>query len=354
MVWESGTDQTSQPETPAWRTNLILHPSPGFPKEAAPMKTQSQRALLQMTAVLALAVATAVVVALVKMDVVRAVFLSDWRSITLNGVIVLLFTLGIGRLYQGFLHYAREERQVARFVRLKDEGQASEAVFTERHAETIIARRYATIRKLFDRGVPINHSAISAITLAEESLYQSFPRFVNSVLILTGVFGTVTSLIVALVGASDIMQAALPGEGMGMMLRGMNTALTTTATAIVCFFFFNYFYQKLTDAQTYLFSQVERAVLLHMIPEFTFEPEAINHQTKHLIQGLERLVQELQQGVSDIGRAMTDLNAHNEIQLGKWERALAGQEHQQAKFEEILSRLDEMRSVLVEGFRLRR
>ena len=62
---------------------------------------------------------------------------------------------------------------------------------------------------------------------------------------------------------------------------------------IIIYFFFTYFYQKLTDVQTYLFSQVERSVLMYMIPEFAFDPESINHQTEHLIKDVRGLVREL-------------------------------------------------------------
>jgi hypothetical protein len=317
------------------------------------MTTQSRRALVQMTVVLVIAVAVAVIIGVARMEGVKAIFFTDWRTIALNGGIVLLFALGIGRLYQGLMHYAREEEGISRFIGLKQEGVATEVIFAGRSEGSIIAKRYATIRDLYARGAPINHSAISAIMVAEESLYQSFPRFVNNVLILTGVFGTVTSLIIALVGASNVLQAALPGEGMGMMLQGMNTALTTTATAIVCFFFFTYFYHKLTDVQTYLFSQVERAVLLHLIPEFAFETEAVNHQTSLLIKDVQGLVKELEQGLADLGRTLTGLNDHNAVRQRQGDEVLAGQEQQQARLDGVLSRLDEVRRVLVEGFRLR-
>ena len=165
---------------------------------------------------------------------------------------------------------------------------------------SLLADRYDTIRELFNGGGPVDHGAISAIMIAEESLHQSFPRFVNNVLILTGVFGTVSSLIFALVGAGDVLRASSPDAGMGLLLLGMNTALTTTATAIVCYFFFTFFFHRLTDLQTWVFSQVERASLLYMVPEFTYEPEAVNHQTKLLVEEVKHLVGDVREGLGGI------------------------------------------------------
>jgi len=317
------------------------------------MKTNSQRAITQMSFVLALAVVVAVVISIWKFNVVSNVFLGDLKPIFLNGVIVLLFFLGIGQLYRGLGHYAHEERAIARFVRLREEGYDNAAIFAELTDSSIIANRYHTIKNLFDRGVPINHSAISAIMVAEESLYQAFPKFVNNVLILTGVFGTVTSLIFALIGASDVLQAVLPGEGMGLMLLGMNTALTTTATAIVCYFFFTYFYQKMTDVQTYLFSQVEKAVLIYLIPDFAFDSEAVNHQTRALIEEVRSLVGEMHTGSREVEQTLARMNEYNDAQLQKWDTSLSGQEGQNSRLEGLLTRLDDVRRVLVEGFRLR-
>jgi len=316
------------------------------------MQTRSQRALVQMSFVLVVATVFFLALGLWKLSVVKDIFLGDPKPIILNGVILLLFLLGLGQLYRGLTHYAHEERAIARFTRLRSEGRQSDEIFAEARDSSIIADRYYTIRNLFQRGVPIDHSAISAIMVAQESMYQSFPRFVNNVLILTGVFGTVSSLIFALIGASNVLQTALPDEGMGLMLLGMNTALTTTATAIVCYFFFTYFYQKLTDVQTYLFSQVEQAVLLYVIPDFAFDSESINHETKALIQEVHNMVRVMQGGIGTMERTLVHLNDHNDTQIQKWDSILSRQEDQSRQLESLVSRMEDLRAVLMEGFRL--
>ncbi len=317
------------------------------------MKTRSQQALIQMVLVLATTVCAAALICLWKLEFVRDIYFSDAKTIILNGVIIVLFLLGIMQLYRGLVRYSSEEMHTARFIALKEEGSQGDAPFDDDNKHSLIANRYYTVRSLFNRGVPINHSAISAIMVAEESLNQSFPKFVNNVLILTGVFGTVTSLIFALVGASDVLQTALPGEGMGVMLLGMNTALTTTATAIVCFFFFTFFYQKLMDVQTHLLSQIERAVLIYIIPDFAFDTESINHQTESLIMEVRGLISELHGGVGNMEKTLAGFDRHHDTQMQKWDTVLEAQLEQQGKVESVLSYLDSMKRLLIEGFRLK-
>ena len=196
--------------------------------------------------------------------------------------------------------------------------------------------------------------AISSIMLAGESLHLSFPRFVNNVLILTGVFGTVSSLIFALIGATDVLQTAVPGSGMGLMLLGMNTALTTTATAIVCYFFFTFFFQRFTDLQTWVVSQLERAALLYMVPDFSFEPDVVNHQTKILVEDVRQLVAEMRQGLGGIEGAVARIDEGARARQEQGDAVIARQDTQNGKMDDTLARLDELRKVLVEGFRLNR
>jgi hypothetical protein len=311
------------------------------------MATKSRRILLQMGIVSTISTIALATILVLKFDIVLDWAQGDYRPLLLNGIILGLFLLGAMQLFRAVRHYQHQEKQIRRYIRRRQEGEDSSQALEDMPPSSLLADRFHTMRELFDNGTPVDHGAISAIMTAEESLHQSFPRFVNNVLILTGVFGTVTSLILALVGAGDVLQANSTDAGMGLLLLGMNTALTTTATAIVCYFFFTFFFHRLTDLQTWVFSQVERACLLYMVPEFISEPEAINHQTKLLIEDVRKMVREVREGIGGIDEKL------------RWDprddhapALLDGMERQNSALEAALTRLDQIQQTLVEGFRL--
>ena len=318
------------------------------------MPTRSRQIRTQMTIVLMVALAAAAAVFVWKLDAVAGTLFGDPRPLILNGGILVIFLLGIGQLFRGLRHYERQERQIAEFIERRAAGEATERVLAGFTGPSLLQERHATIKELFAGGGPVDHGAISAIMLAGESLHLSFPRFVNNVLILMGVFGTVSSLIFALVGAADVLQTAVPGSGMGLLLLGMNTALTTTATAIVCYFFFTFFFQRFTDLQTWVVSRLERAALLYMVPDFRFETDAVNHQAKLLLEDVRGLVDGIRQGLGGIEAAVAGLDETARARHRQGEEVVARQDVQNGKLDEALTQLADLRRVLVEGFRLDR
>ncbi|MFT5608731.1 MAG: hypothetical protein ACI9PZ_002550 [Parvicella sp.] len=174
---------------------------------------------------------------------------------TINGGIVLLFFAGLARVVLLLFRYMAEEASINRFVLNVRMG---EDPLKQVGLGSMIAHRYETLKTLHRKRASINHSALAATLLASESSYNSFPKFVHSTLILTGVFGTIVSLSIALLGASDLIENVNQIDSLGTVVNGMSTALSTTMTAIIAYLFFGYFYLKLTDSQTYLISRVER------------------------------------------------------------------------------------------------
>jgi len=272
-------------------------------------------------------------------------------GIILNGFIVTLFLLGLLKIITALRHYSFEEEQVDIFL------EGSEAddryVLSILSPDSIIYRRHRKTKNLFDKKVPINHGAIVSAMLAEESLYLSFPKFVNNILILSGVFGTIVSLILALTGAGAVLKASTTGEGMWLIIHGMNTALNTTATAIVCFFFFTYFFHKLTDVQTYVFGKIEKAVMLYIVPEFAFDSETVNYNTQKMIKNLSELAENINERSRIITDAVSSLNEHNAAQAEKTDLLAKRQGEALQNSQAMVSMLEKIRETLEAGFRLK-
>ncbi|WP_457669829.1 hypothetical protein [Thiolapillus sp.] len=251
-----------------------------------------------------------------KFDLIQTVYFKDQLTATgwiINGSIVALFLLGITRIIGIFLSYSREEAATARFIRNQEEG--AEDPLNQVPRNSIVARRYLVMERLFNANSPINQGALAATLLANESTRTSLPKYISNILILTGVFGTIVSLSLALLGASDLLENAVDVGGMGLVIHGMSTALSTTITAIVCYLFFGYFYLKLTDAQTNLLSAIEQVTTTYLAPRFVMEQETTLYEFTGLVRSLQSLVKQMQASQQVITRAETRLlNAIDEYQ----------------------------------------
>jgi len=225
---------------------------------------------------------------------------------TINGGIVLLFLTGLFRVVQLLLRYMREEAAINRFIRnLAIEENPLEHV----DPNSIVADRYDTLKMLHRKRASINHSALAATLLATEASYNSFPKFVHNTLILTGVFGTIVSLSIALLGASDIIESPAQLGGIGTIIHGMSTALSTTMTAIIAYLFFGYFYMKLTDSQTYLISRVEEVTATHLMPYFQLSHDVLAKEYADTVTSAANLMRRFdkaQAGYQAAAREMTE------------------------------------------------
>lgn len=212
----------------------------------------------------------------------------------INGSILLLFFLGLGKIIGVLGFYAREERPLHRFHNAAQQGIVSGGI-EGLDPGSIITHRINTINNLAKKGAAIDHGALASTLLASESTRISTPKFVSSVLILTGVFGTIISLSIALLGASDIIESSIAsGDGIGVVIHGMSTALSTTITAIVCYFFFGYFYLKMTDVQTNFLSGIEFITAAYLIPEHHVDEKGSLREFVGLIRALQSVVQRME------------------------------------------------------------
>jgi len=273
-----------------------------------------------------------------KLDFLYQVYFRDQLTSVgwlVNGAIVLLFLLGIAKMVRNLARYDREERALRDFsanLRL-DLPDPTDGLDPER----MVTQRYRTLAELAGRGGAIDHSALAAAQVAALSTENSFPKFVNNVLILTGVFGTIVSLSIALVGASDMLGSA-NATGMSTVIQGMSTALSTTMTAIVCYLYFGYFYLKLTDAQTRLVSALEHLTATAMMPRFQPSPEAVTAGFADLLRATRDLINRLEQSHARLAQAGDHLHTVLEAQ--------------QAEGAEVRHALTRVEALLREGFRL--
>ncbi len=253
-----------------------------------------------------------------------------------NGSILLLFLLGIVRLVLLLLRYSREENALARFIKNINDKQT---LPTERiNKKSLIYNRYISVLEISKHNVAVNHSALASTLVATESTRLSLPRFISNILILTGVFGTIISLSIALLGASDMIDSADGISGMSIVIHGMSTALSTTSTAIVCYLFFGYFYMKLTDVQTELLSGIEQATTLYIMPRFTYQTDSMLHEVGNLVKALREaanVMAKTQGDFSEAGRNLSLLSATYTDRITR-----------------LSTDIEEIKSLLRDGFRL--
>ena len=206
-------------------------------------------------------------------------------GILINSAIATLFVFGMLNILYHLLRYQREEMAI---IALANNIESLKTDLVDGlPGNSIVAKRYRTLQSIQKSNGEINHSALAAMLTADESTKLGLIRFINSILILTGVFGTIVALSLALLGASDLIDSAA-GElgGMGLVIHGMSTALSTTITAIISYVVFGYFYTRLNDVQTHLLSGVEHLTSVYLLPQFVSSNDAIVHEMSDLIQSI--------------------------------------------------------------------
>jgi hypothetical protein len=257
-------------------------------------------------------------------------------GMAINGAIIGLFLLGLVKMILMLIRYLTEEAALSRFLEVAEIGGWHD--IDRIPSRRLIAQRYRHLRDLGERHIPVDHGALAAIMLAGESTRLSFPRFISNILILTGVFGTIVSLSIALVGASELLDTMSDATQMGMIIHGMSTALSTTLTAIVCYLFFGYFYMKLTDAQTNLLGGIEYATIHYLLPRFAFQPDQILHTVAGLIE-------QLRQAAERMGKREADfVTVANRMQQGV--------NNLELQVEPLRKDIEEIKQILRQGFRL--
>jgi hypothetical protein len=256
--------------------------------------------LIQMLAVLAVVAAACAW----QWEVIYQIYIANQINAVgwvVNGGILILFATGLAELKKRFYEYRNQEQAINRFTTNVNN---NEEPLLGIHEGSMVAERFLILKSLNRKRANINQSALAATLLASESSRNSYLKFVHNVLILTGVFGTIISLSMSLLGASDILQSGgvaggLGGEvpdhasGLGTMIFGMSTALSTTLTAIFAYLFFGYFYIKLTDTQTFLISKIEEVTTTTLMPHLQMNQDAVVRDYTESIHLANELIQKL-------------------------------------------------------------
>ena len=258
-------------------------------------------------------------------------------GIIINSAIVALFLLGVGNICLQLMRYRNEEIAMATFIGNVEVQKAD--LLEGLRADSMIAQRHLALRTIESANGQINHSALAAMLTADETTRFGFIRFVNNILILTGVFGTIVSLSIALLGASDLIDSADASlGGMGLVIHGMSTALSTTITAIVSYAIFGYFFTRLNDVQTHCLSGIEHLTAVYLLPRYVRASDDIVHKLSDLIKSVVLATDKLKQTQDTYHDAAVTL-----------QQTIAAN---QLEAERFAAELDEIKGILRDGFRL--
>lgn len=258
-----------------------------------PLKTRYYFTLLQILLVL---FALGAVILLNK-DHVEAFFQttqSGHLGLILNGVILLIFLLGLVRMLFLFLSFTREQEALQTFYQRLADGMANPTHNIS--ARSLIIERFFAVRTIAQQHAEVNQSALASTLSASISTQFTLVRFVQNILILTGVFGTIVSLSVALVGAAGLLDSPESMQKMGTIIGGMSTALSTTMTAIVCYILFAYFHLRLQDARTQLLANIETVTTVYILPRF----KQVETNLLHDVASLTKELRQAADGVNQI------------------------------------------------------
>lgn len=305
--------------------------------QALSSKFRSTKVLVQMSVVLLVAA----VLIVWQSEYLLALYVRNQLTKVgwvVNGAILALFFFGIAQLVRLYLLYRKEELALSIFSESIKRADL-DAGIARVPENSIIGQRIQTILDFFSARTEINHNALAASLLAQETSRTSFVKFINNILILTGVFGTIVSLTIALIGASTAISETESMRGIDVVFHGMSTALSTTMTAILAYFLFGYFYLKLLDTQSYVLGQIEHITATALIPQYqaaTRSPERM----------LREMLSESAETFANFNKVFGEFLSANQLQGETL-----------AKFSDVMNQnmqlLSEIRSILRTGFRLR-
>ena len=258
-------------------------------------------------------------------------------GIVINSAILALLVVGLGNIFYHLLRYRREENAIAGFVNNVESIRPD--LMEGLPADSIVVKRQLTMQSIQRANGEINHGALASMLNADEATHFGLIRFINNILILTGVFGTIVSLSIALLGASDLIDSADASlGGMGLVIHGMSTALSTTITAIISYVIFGYFYTRLNDVQTHCLSGIEQLTSIYLLPRYVKSSDDIVHKMSDLIKSVIYATDKLKKTQDTYQEAATTLQQTINTN--------------QQQIDQLVDEIHGIKQILRDGFRL--
>ena len=188
-------------------------------------------------------------------------------GMVVNGIIAVLFLVALGRIFYLLFAYIYENQSIDQFEEQMDFGLTEAGI--EDLSNSLIVQRYRVLQQSRTELDRPQQAALSAILLNQEMTRLGLIRLIQSLLILLGVFGTVASLSLALVGASDLLSFPQNGGGITLVVHGMATALSTTMTAIGTYLVLTLIFSRLVASQSSVCQRIEMLTLRRVLPLVT-------------------------------------------------------------------------------------
>lgn len=318
------------------------------------------RTILKRVAVIGV---IAVVLAIVFSKTLWLIYFSNQQTSVgyiINALIFTLFFFGMYRVVAILMNYRQEEDALSQFQRNRDLGR--DHFLDGVDSNSIIAKRIRLMHEMRVKRAPIPHQAVASTLLAEESTRTGTVRFLHNILILCGVLGTIVSLSIALLGAGNMLEDSSNTGGMGLVIHGMSTALSTTMSAILCYLVLAYFLSAIQNLQTRFLGRVEELTSTFLMPIYQISEESISQHAVDMVGQAQQLLQTINEKISllnfsDMQEGLQQERMHAN-QLHQETTAQAQQQHEQTvaqaeqQHEESRRQLAELSSILKDGFRL--
>ncbi len=253
-----------------------------------------------------------------------------------NGIIAAMFLVALARSFYLLFAYFRENRSTDQFEEQLDFGLTEAGI--ENLSGSLIVQRYRVLQQSRSELERPQQAILSAILLNQEVARLGLVRLIQSLLILLGVFGTVASLSLALVGATDLLSLPQGGGGITMVVRGMATALSTTMTAIAAYLALALIFSRLVASQSSVCQRIELLTLRRIMPSLTQEGG-------NLTQTLALRLKDLHGVATALAEVQDRLTPHLDATRHDWRE-------QTERSRQVLEALREVNQTLRAGFRL--